>query len=41
MLLVVDACEGVMVVAERAIKQAMLEGLPICVMLSKVGGRRV
>lgn len=35
-LLVVDAVEGVMVVTERAIKQAVAENLPICVMLSKV-----
>lgn len=35
-LLVIDAVEGVMVVTERAIKQAMAEGLPICVCISKV-----
>uniref|UniRef100_A0A061R8M5 SNU114 homolog n=1 Tax=Tetraselmis sp. GSL018 TaxID=582737 RepID=A0A061R8M5_9CHLO len=35
-LLVVDAVEGVMVVTERAIKQALQEGLPICMVLSKV-----
>ena len=35
-LLVIDTVEGVMVVTERAIKQALSEGLPICVMLSKV-----
>ncbi len=37
MLLVVDACEGVMVVTERAIKQAIAENIPISLMLSKVG----
>ena len=36
MLLVVDACEGVMVVTERAIKQAIAENIPISLMLSKV-----
>mmetsp|Transcript_14693 Transcript_14693/g.41340 ORF Transcript_14693/g.41340 Transcript_14693/m.41340 type:complete len:992 (-) Transcript_14693:61-3036(-) len=35
-LLVVDAVEGVMVVTERAIKQAVAEGLPICLLFSKV-----
>ncbi|MEW5298101.1 MAG: hypothetical protein WDW36_001258 [Sanguina aurantia] len=35
-LLVVDACEGVMVATERAIKQAIGEGLKICLILSKV-----
>lgn len=35
-LLVVDAAEGVMVVTEKAIKQAIMEGLPICLLLSKV-----
>eukprot|EP00798_Chlamydomonas_sp_ICE-L_P019957 gene19957-26665_t len=36
MLLVVDACEGVMVATERAIKQAIAENLNICLMVSKV-----
>lgn len=36
MLLVVDAAEGVMVVTEKAIKQAIMEGLPICLLISKV-----
>jgi U5 small nuclear ribonucleoprotein component len=35
-MLVVDAVEGVMVVTERAIKQAVQENLPICLMISKV-----
>ncbi|GAX78591.1 hypothetical protein CEUSTIGMA_g6030.t1 [Chlamydomonas eustigma] len=35
-LLAVDACEGVMLATERAIKQAVLEDLPICLMLTKV-----
>eukprot|EP00873_Tetraselmis_striata_P045198 jgi/Tetstr1/465462/TSEL_010146.t1 len=35
-LLVVDAVEGVMCVTERAIKQAVQEQLPICLMISKV-----
>ncbi len=36
MLLVVDAAEGVMVVTEKAVKQAIMEGLPICLLISKV-----
>lgn len=36
MLLVVDAVEGVMVGTERAIKAAAAEGLPICLLISKV-----
>lgn len=36
MLLVVDACEGVMVVTERAIKQALTEGLAITVVINKM-----
>lgn len=36
MLLVVDAAEGVMLVTEKAIKQAIAEGLPICLLLTKV-----
>jgi len=36
LLLCVDAAEGLMVVAERAIKQAVLEGLPITLMITKV-----
>lgn len=35
-LLVVDAVEGVMVVTDRVIKQAVAEGLPICLLVSKV-----
>lgn len=35
-LLVVDALEGMMVVAERAIKQALTEGLTIAVLLNKM-----
>ena len=36
-LLVVDAAEGVMMVTDKVIKQAVAEGLPICLLLSKVG----
>lgn len=36
MLLVVDAAEGVMLVTEKAVKQAIMEGLPICLLISKV-----
>lgn len=35
-VLVVDAVEGVMLVTEKAIKQACQEGLPICLLISKV-----
>ena len=35
-LLVVDAVEGVMVSTEKAIRQAMQENLPICLLISKV-----
>ncbi len=35
-LLVVDAVEGVMLVTDKAIKQACQEGLPICLLISKV-----
>jgi 116 kDa U5 small nuclear ribonucleoprotein component len=35
-LLVVDAVEGVMLVTEKAVKQAGAEGLPICLVISKV-----
>ena len=35
-LLVVDAVEGVMLVTQKAIKQACQEGLPICLLISKV-----
>lgn len=38
-LLVVDAVEGVMVGTERAIKAAAAEGLPICLLISKVDRR--
>ena len=34
-LLAVDACEGVMLATERAIKQAVQEDLPICLMITK------
>lgn len=37
LLLVVDAVEGVMVVTERAIQQAIQEGLAITLLLTKVG----
>ncbi len=36
MLLVVDAVEGVMVVTERAIRQAVQEGVALTLMISKV-----
>ena len=35
-LLVVDAVEGVMVGTERAVKAAAAEGLPICLLVSKM-----
>ena len=35
-LLVVDAVEVVMLVTQKAIKQACQEGLPICLLISKV-----
>lgn len=35
-LLVVDAVEGVMLVTEKAIKQACQEALPICLLITKV-----
>lgn len=35
-LLAVDACDGVMLATERAIKQAVLEDLPICLLITKV-----
>ena len=35
-MLAVDACEGVMLATERAIRQAVLEDLPICLMITKV-----
>lgn len=35
-LLCVDAAEGVMLVTERTIKQAVSEGLPISLMITKV-----
>lgn len=35
-LLVVDAAEGVMMVTDKVIKQAVAEGLPICLLLTKV-----
>ena len=37
-LLVVDAAEGVMMVTEKAVRQALGEGLPIALLISKVGG---
>eukprot|EP00884_Botryococcus_braunii_P000125 jgi/Botrbrau1/10112/Bobra.20_2s0019.1 len=35
-LLVVDAAEGIMLVTEKAIQQALQNGLPICLVFSKV-----
>jgi U5 small nuclear ribonucleoprotein component len=35
-LLVVDAAEGVMAVTERAVRQAVAEGLAVTLMISKV-----
>ena len=35
-LLVVDAVEGVMLVTDKVVRQAAAEGLPICLLLSKV-----
>ena len=35
-LLAVDAAEGVMMVTDKVIKQAVAEGLPICLLLTKV-----
>ena len=35
-LLCVDAAEGVMMVTDKVIKQAVAEGLPICLLLTKV-----
>lgn len=35
-LLVVDAAEGTMVVTEKVVKQALAEGLPITLLLTKV-----
>lgn len=37
-LLVVDALEGVMAVTERAVRQAVAEGLAVTLLISKVGG---
>ncbi len=37
-LLCVDAAEGVMLVTDKVIKQAVAEGLPICLLLTKVRG---
>lgn len=39
-MLVVDAAEGIMVVTERAVRQALQEGLSITLMISKVGRAR-
>jgi predicted membrane GTPase involved in stress response len=36
-LLVVDALEGVMAVTERAVRQAVAEGLAVTLLISKVG----
>ena len=36
-LLAVDAAEGVMMVTDKVVKQAVAEGLPICLLLTKVG----
>ena len=35
-LLVVDAAEGVMLVTDKVVKQALAEGLPIALLISKV-----
>lgn len=35
-LLCVDCVEGVMLNTERIVKQACLEGLPICLLLTKI-----
>ena len=35
-LLVVDAVEGVMLVTEKVVRQALTEGLPICLLITKV-----
>lgn len=35
-LLVVDAVEGVMLVTEKVVRQAMAEGLPIALLITKV-----
>lgn len=35
-LLVVDAVEGVMLVTEKVVRQAMAEGLPIVLLITKV-----
>ena len=35
-LLAVDAAEGVMMVTDKVIKQAVAEGLPVCLLLTKV-----
>ena len=37
-LLCVDAAEGVMMVTDKVIKQAVAEGLPVCLLLTKVRG---
>ena len=38
-LLVVDAAEGTMVVTEKVVKQALAEGLPITLLLTKARAR--
>jgi len=38
-LLVVDAVEGVMLVTEKVVRQALTEGLPICLLITKVRNR--
>lgn len=35
-LLTVDAAEGVMMVTDKVLKQAVAEGLPVCLLLTKV-----
>ena len=35
-LLVVDAAEGVMLVTDKAVRQALAEGLPIALLITKV-----
>ena len=39
-ILAVDACEGVMLATERAIRQAVLEDLPISLLITKVGAMK-
>lgn len=36
MLLCVDAVEGIMCVTDKAVKAALAEGMPICLLITKV-----